>query len=89
MRSPVCCMMSSDFSLPKTLSTDELYDESLGLAELGIPLTPFIEVDAQLRTIRKNILCDRGRKWAQSAGQRGGVSGSGCRRYHYWRHDFV
>ena len=29
--------------------------ESLGLAELGIPLTPFIEVDAQLRTIRKNI----------------------------------
>jgi mercuric reductase len=29
--------------------------ESLGLAELGIPLTPFIVVDAQLRTIRKNI----------------------------------
>src|SRR3984893_17789304 len=29
--------------------------ESLGLAELGIPMTPFIEVDAQLRTIRRNI----------------------------------
>jgi dihydrolipoamide dehydrogenase len=29
--------------------------ESLGLAELGIPATPFIEVDAQLRTSRRNI----------------------------------
>ena len=29
--------------------------ESLGLAELGIVTTPFIEVDAQLRTQRKNI----------------------------------
>ena len=29
--------------------------ESLGLAELGIGTTPFIEVDAQLRTDRKNI----------------------------------
>jgi dihydrolipoamide dehydrogenase len=29
--------------------------ESLGLAELGIPSTPFIEVDAQLRTSKKNI----------------------------------
>jgi pyruvate/2-oxoglutarate dehydrogenase complex dihydrolipoamide dehydrogenase (E3) component len=29
--------------------------ESLGLAELGIVTTPFIEVDAQLRTSRKNI----------------------------------
>lgn len=29
--------------------------ESLGLAELGIPTTPFIEVDAQLRTHRRNI----------------------------------
>ena len=29
--------------------------ESLGLAELGIGTTPFIEVDAQLRTARKNI----------------------------------
>lgn len=29
--------------------------ESLGLAELGIVTTPFIEVDAQLRTDRKNI----------------------------------
>jgi pyruvate/2-oxoglutarate dehydrogenase complex dihydrolipoamide dehydrogenase (E3) component len=29
--------------------------ESLGLAELGIVTTPFIEVDAQLRTFRKNI----------------------------------
>jgi pyruvate/2-oxoglutarate dehydrogenase complex dihydrolipoamide dehydrogenase (E3) component len=29
--------------------------ESLGLAELGIATTPFIEVDAQLRTDRRNI----------------------------------
>jgi dihydrolipoamide dehydrogenase len=29
--------------------------ESLGLAELGIVTTPFIEVDAQLRTSRRNI----------------------------------
>jgi pyruvate/2-oxoglutarate dehydrogenase complex dihydrolipoamide dehydrogenase (E3) component len=29
--------------------------ESLGLAELGIVTSPFIEVDAQLRTSRKNI----------------------------------
>ena len=29
--------------------------ESLGLAELGITTTPFIEVDGQLRTKRKNI----------------------------------
>jgi dihydrolipoamide dehydrogenase len=29
--------------------------ESLGLAELGVFATPFIEVDAQLRTQRKNI----------------------------------
>jgi dihydrolipoamide dehydrogenase len=29
--------------------------ESLGLAELGITTTPFIEVDGQLRTNRKNI----------------------------------
>jgi pyruvate/2-oxoglutarate dehydrogenase complex dihydrolipoamide dehydrogenase (E3) component len=29
--------------------------ESLGLAELGIATTPFIEVDAQLRTTRRNV----------------------------------
>ena len=29
--------------------------ENLGLAELGIATTPFVEVDAQLRTSRRNI----------------------------------
>jgi pyruvate/2-oxoglutarate dehydrogenase complex dihydrolipoamide dehydrogenase (E3) component len=45
--------ISPDLLLVATGSSPNI--ESLGLAELGIATTPFIEVDAQLRTDRRNI----------------------------------